>query len=124
MAQLPFQPIKIIGEYEIIVLQSNDNEIDALSGVSAKPLCRISFRLSCHPPNEWEKFFISAWKNPSPYNANWHDPQIASIEGDKVILSRTTEEIVKKYHREALDQAVEEANRRYQIFLKDKREQI
>ncbi len=119
-----FQPIRIVGEDEIIVLQSNDSKIDALCGISAKPLCRISFRLSCHPPNEWKQFFINAWKNPCSYNASWHDPQIASIEGDKVILNGTTEEQVKKYHRKTLDQAVEVANRQYQEFLQDKQGQI
>ncbi|MFA5252217.1 MAG: hypothetical protein WC454_06500 [Phycisphaerae bacterium] len=112
-----FQPIRIIGEDEIIVLPSNDSKIDALCGVSAKPLCRISFRLSCHPPNEWKQFFINAWRNSSFHtSANWYRSDIVSIGGDKVILNKVTEEEVKKYHSKTLDKVAEEANRQYQIF--------
>jgi hypothetical protein len=119
-----FQPIRIIGEGEVTVLKDNKNEINTLCDIRVTPLCRISFQLSCQPPYEWERMFIDAWKNPSSYIANWHRSDMASIEGDKVVLNETTEEEVEKYHRKTLDQAIEEANRQYQKYLKDKGEQV
>lgn len=109
-----FHPIRIIGEDEITVLQDNDNKIDALCGIRVPPLCRISFRLSCHPHDEWRRFFINAWENISFHvAANWYRPGIVSIEGDKVILNTVTEEEVKNYHSKTLNKVIEEANRQY-----------
>jgi hypothetical protein len=117
-----FQPIRIVGEGEITIFQNNVSKVDALCSPRISPLCRISFRLSCCPPYEWARMFINAWKNPSSYIANWHRSDMASIEGDKVILNETTEEQVEKYHRKTLDQAIESANHQYQNFLEDRRE--
>jgi hypothetical protein len=49
-----------------------------------------------------------------------HRPGIATVSGDRVYLDGTTIEEVKKYHRETLVLALDETNRMYADYERQK----
>jgi len=101
-----FEPIRITG---VIADQVGTPRGDGTRGSS---LYRVPFRLSERPPRLWAEFFIEAWNHPSRFTT-MHRPEIASIKGDIVVLDGTTLDEVKRYHRDTLVLAANEANRRF-----------
>jgi len=85
-------------------------------GSRGSALYDVPFRLSSDPPLEWEKLFLAAWDHPKSFTT-MHRPGIASVIGDKVHLDGTTIDEVKKYHRDTLILAIQEANLKYLDLL-------
>jgi hypothetical protein len=101
-----FEPISISG---VIVDEIGTPRDDGTPGSALYP---VPFRFSRRPPEEWAKLFVQAWDQPSRFTS-MHRPGIARVNGDKVVLTRTTVEEVEKYHRETLILAADEANKGY-----------
>lgn len=72
-------------------------------------LYAVCFRLSREPSDIWARAFINAWELPERFTS-MHRPDIARIDGDKIILDGTTIEEVEKYHLETLKLAIKQAN--------------
>ena len=83
-------------------------------GTPGSALYTIPFALSRQPPAEWESLFIASWNHP-PQWTSMHRPGIASINNATVILAGTTIDEIKKYHRETLLLAADEANRQISL---------
>jgi hypothetical protein len=105
-----FEDIYITG---VIVDEVGTPRMDGTPGSS---LYRVPFKLSRTPPGEWTELFLHFWDRPPRYTS-MHRPGIASVVGDRAILDGTTIDEVKKYHRDTLILACEEANKAYSDFL-------
>jgi len=110
-----FQPI------HITAIISEEIGVPRNNGTPGSALYCVPFKLSHRPPSEWDRFFIQAWNHPSSWTS-MHRPGIASVSSDRIILNGTTIEEVEKYHKRILELAVEEANRQYVEFQKQKRD--
>jgi hypothetical protein len=108
-----FEPVRILN---IIVDEVTTPRND---GTRGSALYRIPFQLSRRPPSEWCDVFIEQWNHP-PRFTSMHRPGIATVSGDKVYLDGTTIEEVKKYHRETLVLALNETNRLYADYAREK----
>jgi len=75
-------------------------------------LYSIPFALSRRPTPEWTQLFTANWDHP-PRWTSMHRPGIARVSGSTVTLNGTTIEEVERYHRDTLQLAVSESNRRY-----------
>jgi hypothetical protein len=99
-------------------------------GSRGSALYRIPFQLSRSPTRLWCDLFVRAWDHPSSYTTR-HRPGIARVEGDRIVLNRTTIEEVAEVHRDTLVLALAEANQKmteieadmFQQELQKKREQ-
>lgn len=92
-------------------------------GTRRSALYRIPFRLTQQPPREWAELFVNNWNHP-PQFTTMHRPGIASIIGDAVILDDTTIEEVKDYHRDTLVLVVQETNKQYKEFARQRQKSI
>src|SRR6267378_1916632 len=115
-ASSDFDDIKIT---RIIVEEVTEPRND---GTDGSALYSIPFALSRQPPSEWAILFLDAWDRPFHYTT-MHRPGIASVRGSTVTLNGTTIEEVARYHRNTLQLAVDEANRRY-LELQRKQQQL
>ncbi len=84
-----------------------------MDGSRGSALYEVPFRLTRHPPSDWNELFVQSWNRP-PQFTSMHRPGIASVEGDIVWLRGTTLEEVEKYHRDTLKLVVAEANTRHE----------
>ncbi|HEY1936925.1 MAG TPA: toll/interleukin-1 receptor domain-containing protein [Candidatus Angelobacter sp.] len=101
-----FQDIKIT---RVIVEDITEPRND---GTRGSALYSIPFALSCKPASEWVQLFIASWNHP-PRFTTMHRPGIASVYGATITLNGTTIEEVERYHRDTLQLAVAETNKRY-----------
>lgn len=109
------EEIKILG---IITTEVTSPKLD---GTVGSALYKIPFRLSKTPSKLWSDLFITNWNNP-PIWTTMHRPNTASIEGDKIILNRTTIEEVQDVHRDTLLLCVEKSNKEeYQLLEEERR---
>jgi hypothetical protein len=97
------EPMRIVG---VIVDEVTQPTLDGSPGSG---LYRVPFRLSRAPSVEWSRLFVEAWNRP-PRWTSMHRPGIARVVGDKVLLDGTTMDEVRRYHRDTLVLAVEQAN--------------
>jgi hypothetical protein len=72
-------------------------------------LYAVPFQLSGAPSDVWVRAFLSAWEFPERFTS-MHRPDIARVEGDKIVLDGTTIEEVERYHLETLKLAIKRAN--------------
>lgn len=70
----------------------------------------IPFQLSAVPSDEWVDAFVRTWDHP-PQFGSMHQPGIARVDGDRVILDGTTVEIVERHHRATLVLVLNEVNK-------------
>jgi hypothetical protein len=99
----PFEPIKIEGVLaDEVGRPSNDD-------TRGSGLYSVPFKLNRAPTHEWGELFIRTWDHPSQYTTR-HRPGIARVQGDRIILTRTTIEEVKDVHRNTLKLVVETVN--------------
>ncbi len=107
-----FVPIQITG---IIIDEIGEPKNDGSRGSALYP---IPFKLSRRPTHEWGELFKRNWDHPPSYTTQ-HRSGIARVEGDKVILTRTTIEEVESVHRATLRLALDETNKQVaKIVLK------
>jgi len=105
-----FEDIKIT---RVIIEDITEPRNDGRPGSA---LYSIPFALSRRPPEGWGELFIESWNHPPRYTS-MHRPRIASVHGTTVELNGTTIDEVERYHRDTLQLAVQEANRRYRKWL-------
>jgi len=110
-----FEPIKIVG---VVVDEVGEPLNDGSRGSA---LYAVPFKLSRTPPPEWADLFIRNWDHP-PRCSTMHRPHTAEVEGNRIVLTRTSIDEVKNVHRETLKLAVEEANRQYAAVMQQRRQ--
>ena len=96
-------PVRIVG---VIVDEVTEPRLDATPGSA---LYDVPFRLTRTPSSVWSTAFLRGWRRPSRYTS-MHRPGIASVIGDRIVLSGTTVEEVERYHRATLVLCVDVAN--------------
>lgn len=109
--------VKIIG---VIVDKVTEPRID---GTAGSALYTVPFQLNKQPSDLWGELFINKWNSPPRYTS-MHRPRIASVSGDAIILSGTTLEEVKKYHRDTLILCVDEANKAEAELVEKRKKQL
>jgi TIR domain len=107
-----FQDIKIT---RVIVEEVTEPRND---GTSGSALYSVPFALSVSPHPEWVRLFIENWNHP-PRLSSMHRPGIASVDGATITLDGTTIDEVERYHRDTLQLAIAETNRRYRESLRE-----
>ena len=98
-----FEPIfiKHIIEQDIgVPLQDGTLESDLYS---------IPFQLSRRPSQDWANLFVRVWNSP-PEFTTLHRPGIAFVSGDRIVLTRSSLEEVKLYHRHTLQIVLDKVN--------------
>jgi hypothetical protein len=103
---LDFEDIKIT---RVIVEDVTQPRND---GTPGSALYSIPFALSRTPPVGWSQIFIESWNHP-PRFTTMHRPGIANTYGATVTLNGTTVEEVERYHRDTLQLAISETNKKY-----------
>jgi len=101
-----FEPLRIVGIVEELVGKPRND------GTLGSRLYAVPFRLSTRPPAQWAEYFPHAWDHPAKFTSS-HRPGICRVSGDIVWLDRTTLEEVQITHKETLQFALEETNRKY-----------
>jgi|GEM_PF-383715 len=102
-AHAPFEPIKIEG---VLADEAGRPKDD---GTRGSALYSIPFKLSRVPSPDWAELFVQTWDRPPQFTTR-HRPGIARIEGDRIILTRTTIDEVKDAHRDTLKLVVHTVN--------------
>lgn len=99
-------------EIKIQGILADEVTIPSRDGTRGSALYAVPFELNKVPTHEWIELFIASWNHP-PRFTSMHRPGIATVSGKKIILDGTDIEEVKRYHRDTLILAVEEANKKY-----------
>lgn len=99
----PGEPIRITG---VIVDEVTKPKGGGGPGAA---LYTVPLRLSRTPSLEWKELFVRTWDHP-PQSTAMHQPGIARVAGNKILLEGTTIERVKQYHRATLKLVVETVN--------------
>jgi hypothetical protein len=100
-----FKPIKITGVVEDEVGRPRND------GTRGSGLYRVPLALSGTPSPLWAKIFKETWDHP-PRFGTMHRPGIGFVEGNKIILSKTTIEEVERIHADTLKAVIPEVNRK------------
>ena len=108
-----YEAIKIVG---VIVDKVTEPRMDNSPGSA---LYTVPFQLNRRPSSLWVDLFIRTWNSPPRFTL-MHRPHIASVRGDTIVLSGTTLEEVKKYHRDTLVLCVQEANKLEEQIAKER----
>lgn len=104
-----FEPIRII---KIITEEVSKPRND---GTRGSGLYNVPFQLSQHPPRAWAEYFPHAWDHPSSWSSA-HRAGICSVVGDRIWLNGTSLEEVAQTHKETLQLALDETNKKYIEF--------
>lgn len=89
-------------------------------GSPGSALYRVPFELNKLPDNLWSELFRYTWDRPPQFTMR-HRPGIGYVNGNKIILERTTIEEVKEIHKDTLKLVVETVNKQHaEIMLKEK----
>jgi hypothetical protein len=110
----PFDPVRIEG------ILADEAGRPANDGTRGSALYSIPFKLSSAPSNDWSDLFIHTWDHPPRYTTR-HRPGIARVQGDRIILTRTTIEEVKDVHRDTLKLVVETVNQQIAEQVRSRR---
>ena len=62
---------------------------DGMDGRGGSALYTVPITLSAKPSAEWGRFFVEAWDHPETFTTQ-HRPRIATVQGNKVVLTGTT----------------------------------
>lgn len=97
------EPIRILQvDVENIGHPKND-------GTPGSALYAVRFLLSRAPSATWADLFVQVWNNPPSFSLR-HRPRTAYVDGDRIVLSRTTLEEVEEVHLETLKVVVNRVN--------------
>jgi hypothetical protein len=97
------EPVRIVGIVEEEVGRPRND------GTPGSALYPVSLRLSRTPSRVWAELFVETWNRPPQYTTQ-HRPGIASVEGDRIILARTTIEEIEEVHKETLRHVLARVN--------------
>jgi hypothetical protein len=78
-------------------------------GTAGSALYAVPIKLNMSPPATWARLFPANWNHPPQWSTR-HQPGIARVVGDRIVLSDTTIEEVRDVHAETLKLAVEATN--------------
>jgi len=96
-------PLDIVGvDTDNVSTPSND-------GSAGSSLYEVPIRLNRRPTPREADLIVRHWDQPSQWTT-MHRPGIASVSGDRVVLSGTTIEEVRRYHAKTLRLAVDATN--------------
>jgi len=109
-ADAPFEPIKIEG------VLADEAGRPTNDGTAGSALYSVPFKLNRAPTHEWGDLFIRTWDHPPQYTTR-HRPGIARVQGDRIILTRTTIEEVKDVHRDTLKLVVDTVNKQIEEIV-------
>jgi hypothetical protein len=109
-----FEPIKIVG-----VLADEVGE-PLNDGTRGSALYAVPFKLNRSPSTEWSELFVRTWDRPPSWTTS-HRPGIAQVQGDRVVLTRTTLEEVQKTHRDTLKLVVDAVNKEIAELVRRRR---
>ena len=104
-----FEPIRITGIVEKDVTRPRND------GTRGSALYNVPLQLSRRPPAEWAEYFVHAWDHPSSWSS-MHRPGICRVSGDRIWLEGTTLEEIESTHKETLQLALNETNRKYSEY--------
>lgn len=110
-----FEPIKISG---VLADEAGEPFND---GTAGSALYAVPFKLNRAPTTEWSDLFIRTWDRPPRWTTS-HRPGIARVQGDRIILTRTTIEEVQKVHRDTLKLVVDTVNDAITEVVKKRRD--
>jgi hypothetical protein len=110
----PFEPVKIEG------VLADEAGRPTNDGTAGSALYSIPFKLNCAPTHEWGDLFVRTWDHPPQYTTR-HRPGIARVQGDRIILTRTTMEEVKDVHRDTLKLVVDTVNNEIAELMRKRR---
>ncbi len=102
-SQIQSDPIRITGIIIEGVTQPRND------GTRGSALYTVPLQLSRRPSEEWAGLFVQTWDRP-PRFTTMHRPRIASVSGDRIILSGTTMREIEDYHLDTLKLVVERVN--------------
>jgi hypothetical protein len=102
-ADAPFEPIKIEG------VLADEAGRPTNDGTAGSALYSVPFKLNRAPTHEWGDLFVRTWDHPPQYTTR-HRPGIAGVQGDRIVLTRTTIDEVKDVHRDTLKLVVDTVN--------------
>jgi hypothetical protein len=111
-AEFVFEPLKITG----VVAEgmgSPRNDGTRGSGLYAVPL-----QLSRSPSDIERRLLVETWDHP-PRFTTMHRPGIARVEGDRLVLGRTTIDEIESVHAHTLRLVIEEVNRRAEQLARE-----
>ena len=92
-------------------------------GTPGSALYAVPFHLNHYPNRIWEQIFLQQWRFPSVFTS-MHRGNIATINGDRIILDGTTIEEVRDYHLETLKLVIQETNKQYkQLIIQEQKRQ-
>lgn len=107
----------------ILDIITDELTIPKMDGTRGCALYKVPLRLSRRPSDVWIKIFLQTWQYP-PKSTTMHRPDIARVEGTKIILDGTTIEEVRDYHRETLKLCVDAANKKEKEFLEEQHKKM
>ena len=97
------KPVRITGvDTNGVVAPRND-------GSPGSALYRVPLLLNRAPHPFWNANFSHVWDNP-PVWTTMHRPGIASVQGDRIVLDRTTIEELERYHLTTLESVIRSLN--------------
>jgi hypothetical protein len=102
------------GASEPLTIIGIDIDIDGIGkprndGTSGSGLYRVPIILSRYVTTEERSLLIALWDRPPQYTS-MHRPGIASVEGNRFVLTETTIDEVEQYHSRTLSLVVAEVN--------------
>ena len=116
------KPVQEDAPIHILGIITDEVTVPKMDGSRGSALYKIPFRLSKTPSRLWAALFIQLWNRP-PRFTTMHRPGIARVVGNRIVLDGTTIEEVRDYHRDTLVLCIDEANRREEQILVEKRRQ-
>lgn len=99
----PFEPVRITG------VLADEATAPPNDGTRGSALYAIPFQLNRTPTHEWGDLFVRIWDQPPQFTLR-HRPGIARVQGNRIVLTRTTMEEVRDVHRETLKLVVDATN--------------
>lgn len=111
-----------LSNIKIMNIISEKVTLPKMDGTRGSALYNIPFQMNEVPTSRWSEYFIHFWNTPPTFTL-MHRPKIASIVRDVIWLKGTTIDEVKKYHRDTLVLAINEANKAYndEVIKKEKK---
>jgi hypothetical protein len=84
--------------------------------IEKSSLFKITLTLNSKPPSKWIEAFNHFWKRPREYSGR-HAPNIASIQGNSIIMDGTTSTDIENIHKKTLLIVVEDSNKYYNEWV-------
>lgn len=103
---------------QIMIVKIDSDEVTQPrnDGKRGSALYSITFQLNHSPNQTWKQLFLENWHFPSKLTL-MHRPNIAKVNGNRIILDGTTIEEVKDYHLKTLKLVIQDTNKQYKHLI-------